>query len=192
MARKPQPGARDRILGIASQLFEQRGVRAVGLQQIIDECGCGKNMLYREFGSKDDLVIAYLDRRRQEWDAILGQARRAAPGDPAGELVAIVGAVAEQALAPGFRGCAMRNAHAEFPDPGDPPHAVIMEFYSGRQAYLRDLAKRAGAADPDALAGRISLIIDGLNSNGAILGKDGAAPVAVALSKDVIKPATYP
>ncbi|MFC4586567.1 TetR/AcrR family transcriptional regulator [Sphaerisporangium corydalis] len=192
MARKPEPGARARILDIASRLFQDRGVRAVGLQQIIDECGCGKNLLYREFGSKDELVVAYLERCTREWAAIVGRAAGRFPGDPAAQLIAVVGGVAEQALTPGFRGCPLRNAHSEFPDAGHPVHAVVLAHYTGRQAHLRELARQAGAADPYALAERITLIIDGVNSNAPVLGGGGATPVAVALAEDVVKAATRP
>jgi AcrR family transcriptional regulator len=188
MARKPDPGARDRILDVATRLFLEHGVRAVGLQQIIDECGCGKNMLYREFASKDDLVVAYLERCRRDWDAIIGKAARQSPS-PAEQLVTIVAAVAEQAVEPQFRGCPLRNAHSDFPE-RHPAQLVITAHYTDRQAHLRDLAARARAHDPETLANRIALIVDGLNGNGAVLGKNGAAAAAVAFAKDAVRAAT--
>ena len=186
MARKPDPGARDCILDIASRLFTERGVHAVGLQQIIDECACGKNVLYREFGSKDELVVAYLERCRQEWARMID----AATGrDAAGRLVAIVDAVAKQSVEDGFRGCPLRNAYSEFPDPAHPAHQVIVSHYTERQAGLRELARDAKAHDPDALADRIALIIDGLNANGPVLGKNSAAGSAVSFAGEAVNAA---
>src|SRR5262245_58158682 len=144
MARKPDPGARERILDAASHLFDEHGVHAVGLQQIIDECGCGKNLLYREFGSKDELIAAYLERCGQEWSAIVDRVAERIPDDPAARLVAIVGAVIEHAATARFRGCPVRNAHAEFPDPAHPAHRAAVEHYTDRRAYLRDVAEQAG------------------------------------------------
>lgn len=191
MARKPDPGARERILDVATRLFAERGVHAVGLQQIIDECGCGKNLLYREFGSKDELVVAYLERCREDWTAIL-QTARSDTADAAQQLVALVGAAAEQATEDGFRGCPLRNAYAEFPDETHPAHQVIVAHYTERQNHLRELALRARARDADALADRIALIIDGINANGAVLGGTGALRAAVTFAEDAVKAQTQP
>ena len=190
MPRRPDPTARERILDVAARLFNEHGVHAVGLQQIIDEGGCGKNLLYREFGSKDDLVVAYLEGCRADWDATIERAEDAAPEDPAGQLVEIVGAVAEQSVADGFRGCPLRNAFAEFPDPDHPAHQVIVEYYAGRQVQLRELAAAAGAADPAALGDRIALVVDGLNANGPVLGRDGAVASALGFAEEIVAGAT--
>ncbi|MEU4827674.1 TetR/AcrR family transcriptional regulator [Actinomadura citrea] len=186
MARKPDEGARDRILDTASRLFARYGVHAVGLQQIIDECGCGKNLLYREFRSKDELVVAFLERCTQDWDAVVAEAARPDTADPGREIVALVAAVAERAAEDGFRGCPLRNAYAEFPDETHPAHQVIVAHFTAKQAHLHDLAKRAGARDPEALSDRINLIIDGLNSNGAVLGRNGALGAAVRFAQDTV------
>jgi AcrR family transcriptional regulator len=111
MARKPAPGTRDRILDSAARLFQEHGARGVGTQQIIDECGCGKKLLYGEFPSKDDLVVAYLERCQEEWSAIIDEATRPYADDPARQLVALVSAAARQAVAPDFRGCRPPGGH---------------------------------------------------------------------------------
>ncbi len=187
MGRKPTPGARDCILDAAVRLFNAHGVHAVGLQQIIDEGGCGKNLLYREFTSKDDLVVAYLERCRQDWMTTVDQAIRPLDGDPAGQLVAIVRAVADKATLPGTRGCALRNTHAEFPDASHPAHKIAVDHFSTLRAQLRTLADQAEAGNPGMLADRIMLIIEGLYANGAVLdGDDALTTTAVAFAEEVV------
>jgi AcrR family transcriptional regulator len=191
MARRPDPTVRGRILDVAGRLFDSYGVHAVGLQQIIDEIGCGKNTLYREFATKDDLVAAYVQLSRVGWRENLERAAETVD-DPAGQLLALVGLVAECTMEPEFRGCALANAHAEFPDPDHPVNRAAVETFELIHASLLDLARRAGAPDPRTLADRIMLIIDGLKANGAAMGRGGAAPAAVKFAEDVIRGALQP
>jgi AcrR family transcriptional regulator len=190
MARHPTPGARQRILDTAAKLFNDEGVRAVGLQQVIDACGCGKSLLYREFPSKDDLVVAWLQQCRGTWDELVARAAEGLEDDPGAQLVAIVAAVAEDVSVPGARGCALRNSHAEFPDPDHPAHRVAVEHVASMRRQIHDIARRTTAADPDTLADRLMLVLDGVYSNGIMLGSGGAAPVAVAFAEDLVRSAT--
>jgi AcrR family transcriptional regulator len=179
-------------LDTAARLFYERGVHEVGLQQVVDECGCGKNLLYREFASKDDLVVAYLERSHREWAARVERATAPLAGDPAAQLVAIVRAAAEQVAAPDYRGCPFQNIHAEFPDADHPAHRAAVAHHDAVRARLHALAAAAGASDPDALADRIMLIVDGLYANGAILGGGAAAAAAVTFAEEVVRAATRP
>jgi AcrR family transcriptional regulator len=189
MARRPDPDTRQRILTTATRLFDTFGIHAVGLQQIIDELGCGKNLLYREFATKDDLVVAYLGQCRDDWTSIIERATAPLAGDPAAQLVAIVQAIVEHAIAPGYRGCPIHNAYAEFPGAEHPARPVAMGHFMAVQDLLLDLSKQAGATDPATLADRLALIIDGANANGAALGKEGSATAAVAFAQDIVRAA---
>ncbi|MGH3430250.1 MAG: TetR/AcrR family transcriptional regulator, partial [Mycobacteriales bacterium] len=162
MGRKPTPDARDNLLDAAERLFNAHGVHAVGLQQIIDACGCGKNMLYREFRSKDDLVVGYLRRSHQDWMCMVDAVIAPLVGDPGAQIIAIVKAAAAKATAPDARGCPLRNTHAEFPEADHPAHQVAVEHFHAVRAQLLGLARQAGAADPEILTDRLLLIIDGL------------------------------
>jgi AcrR family transcriptional regulator len=186
MARTPAPGTRDRILDHATRLFQEHGPRAVGTQQIIDECGCGKKLLYREFASKDDLVVAYLERCHREWSAIMDEATKPHAGDPARQLVALVQAVASQVTATDYSGCPFRTTYSHYPDDAHPAHLVAVRHVRDLRARLHTLARRAGAPDPNALADRLMLIIDGLYINGSMLGRKGAATAAVALADELV------
>lgn len=192
MPRRPAPGTHDRILDTASRLFHDNGVRGVGLQQIIDDCGCGKNLLYREFSGKDDLVVAYLERCRQDWALTFDQTTGSLTDDPASQLVAIVRVAADRVGTPGYRGCPFLNVHAEFPDPSHPAHQIAVEHHAEVRTRLHELAARAGARDPELLADRIMLIIDGVYANGAMLGGRAAVAAAVAFAEDVVRAATGP
>jgi AcrR family transcriptional regulator len=192
MARKPAPGTRERILDNAARLFQQHGTRAVGTQQIIDECGCGKKLLYGQFATKDDLVVAYLERCQREWTAIMDDATASHVEDPGRQLVALVSAAASQVTAPDFHGCPFRTTHAQFPDDSHPAHQAAVRHIKDLRARLHRVARRTGARDPRALADRLLLIIDGLYTNGSILGRRGAAPVAVALADEVVRNSMKP
>jgi AcrR family transcriptional regulator len=182
----PTPDARERILGTATRLFDRHGVHAVGLQRIIDECECGKNLLYTHFASKDDLVVAYLRRCVAGWDVLLAGAKAAA-GTPERQLVELVRAAGTRAT--GSRGCPLRATLVEFPEPRHPAHRLAVDYLVRARTQLRELAAETSAPDPERLADRVLLIIDGLYADGPIFGDD-AAKVAVAFAEDVVRSET--
>jgi AcrR family transcriptional regulator len=190
MARKPAPGTRDRILDTATRLFYDHGVHAVGQQQLIEECGCGKNLLYREFASKDELVVAYLDRKARESEAIVAAAMAPYADDPAARTLAIVRSVAAQIATPGYRGCPFLNVHAEFPDPDHPVNRAAVAHRHTNLERFRQLAEQAGASNPAVLADRIMLIVDGMYANGAMQGGEATMAAAVAFAEEVVRAAT--
>jgi len=187
MARRPDPGARDRILDTASRLFREQGVHPVGLQQIVDECGCGKNLLYRSFASKDDLVVAYLRRCRREWEGIIDCAIEQAGPDPAGQLIAVVRAVAGQVRDADYHGCPFLNTHNEFRDPGHPARQVSVGHFDALRRQLHAIAAQGGLQDPHGVAERILLIIYGLYATAAVLGAHDAAPNAIVLAEETVR-----
>ena len=83
-----RPSARERILDTAYELFSRHGTRAVGVDRIIAECGIAKMTLYRNFPSKDDLILAFLERREELWTRAWLQAEAAAPRRDAGRAPA--------------------------------------------------------------------------------------------------------
>jgi AcrR family transcriptional regulator len=183
MPSKVPASARDRILDAASELFDAYGVHAVGMQRIISEAGCGKHLLYAEFGSKDELVAAYLRRSEQSWAQTLqaALAMDAAPEEQVVELVRLVGS-----NVPGSRGCPIRNTFREFPDTDHLVHQVALAHFDAVREQLCELTRRTAAADPERLADRILLIVNGLFGSGSVLSVAENAEIAVQLAKDVV------
>jgi AcrR family transcriptional regulator len=185
MARTPDPQLRERVLETAARLFYRDGVRAVGLQQVIDEARVGKSSVYREFASKDDLVAAWLHRSRAAWwarAAVIAERH----ADPARQLLELVGAVHDEIADPGFRGCRFLNTSSEFRDLDHPGHRESVEHLREIREQFVSLAREAGADDPVALADELALIVDGMYANGAVLGADGPASRGVAAAADRI------
>lgn len=172
--------ARDRILDTAFRLFYARGIRAVGVDLIISESGVAKATFYRHFPAKDELVLAYLDRVDAIWTAQLHAAAEAAGPEPADQLVGLFDALGTACRREGYRGCAFINAAAEAA-PGTAIHTRTVAHKRSVLAWIRDLAARAGADDPDALARTLALLLDGGLSDGA-LAADPEAPRAAKLA----------
>ena len=145
--------ARDRILDTAFRLFYARGLRAVGVDTIIAESGVAKATFYRHFPAKDDLILAYLDKVDSVWTGQLHAAAQASGPEPGDQLVGLFDALATACRRPGYRGCAFINAAADTA-PGTPIHDRTVVHKQNVLAWIRDLAQRAGARDPDQLARR--------------------------------------
>ena len=115
------PDARERLLGAAYDLFSRHGVNAVGIDMIIQRSGVARQTLYRHFESKQDLVLAFLQRRDQLWtrDWLQATVERSG-GDPARRLLAIFDTFDLWFHEPGFEGCSFINVMLEHPDPDHP------------------------------------------------------------------------
>jgi AcrR family transcriptional regulator len=147
--------ARERLLRTASALFYAEGIRAVGVDRVIEEAGVTRATFYRHYPSKDDLVVAYL--------GVVHDTARAVAGDAVGErrLRLLIGSMAEALCAPGFRGCSFINAAAEFADPASPVHRAVAahrEWLTG--VFVTDL-RTLGHPDPVAAAAHLAVLRDG-------------------------------
>ena len=170
----PRTPARERLLTAADELFYAEGVRTVGIDRVIERAGVAKASLYSTFGSKDELVRAYLRGRHEEpRDRILAGLERFAT--PRERLLGVFDLLAESAARPGFRGCAFYNASAE----ADPSGAVTEEVAVTRawtRSLLVELSRAAGATDPEALAAQLVILYDGATA-GARLDRGPRAPL---------------
>lgn len=172
----PRPSARDKILDTAFRLFYARGPRGAGIDTVVAESGVAKTTLYKYFPRKDDLVLAYLDKVDQAWFGQLRAAARAAGDDPRNQMVGMFDALSAASRREGYHGCAFINTAAES-DSGSEVHARTVEHKHVVLAWVTDLARRAGAADPDLLARQLTLLIDGGLSAG-VLDADPVIPGA--------------
>jgi AcrR family transcriptional regulator len=150
---------RDRLLEAASELFYAEGVQSVGINRVIEHAGVAKDSLYRTFGSKEELVCAYLNARHEETLARLRSAV-AATEDPIERLLAVFDAQAQLFNTPGFHGCAFTAAAAEAP-PGGRIDTTAESYRHDIHALFSELAVAAGAPDPALLASQLQLVYDG-------------------------------
>jgi AcrR family transcriptional regulator len=157
------------------------------MQQVVDESGVGKSLLYREFPSKDDLVVAWLHGMRAVWWEATGRVLERYPDDPPRQLLGIVEMVYDDVSAARYVGCVYHNTRAEFRDPRHPGHQESVEHAREILGQLRDLAHAGGAAEPDELADKLLLIIDGIYASGSVLGPAGPARWGVDLAEQLIR-----
>jgi len=146
----------------AYDLFSRRGVRAVGVDSIIAEAGVAKMTFYRHFPSKDDLVLAFLDRREQLWTKAWLEsavARRAVA--PRERLLAIFDVFDEWFHQSDFEGCSFINVLLETYEPDHPVREASVAYLANIRVFLRGLAKAAGAARPDDLARKWHILMKG-------------------------------
>jgi AcrR family transcriptional regulator len=153
---------RERVLATAYELFSRHGTRAVGVDRIIEESGVAKMTLYRNFASKDDLILAFLERREERWTRgwLRSEVERRA-STPAGRLLAIFDTFGEWFGVDGFEGCSFINVMLEVTDPEHPVRDAAVRHLAAIRAFLAELAEDAGVEDPDAFARQWHILMKG-------------------------------
>jgi AcrR family transcriptional regulator len=186
------PDVRQRILDTASTLFYERGVRAVGVDLVVDESGVAKTSLYRHFRTKDDLIVAFLEREDVEfwgqWDDVA--ARHA--GDPAGEIEAHMRWIGKRLARANYRGCPQINVAAEFAEADHPARGVAKRHMQSMRARLAALARELGAARPNDLAAQLGLLVNGAFVSASMLAPDEAPRVLLASARALLASAVSP
>jgi len=153
---------RERILETAYELFSRHGTRAVGVDRIVAEAGTAKMTLYRNFASKEELIVAFLDAREQRWTRGWLRAEvEARATDPAERLLAIFDVFGEWFALPDFEGCSFINVMLEIADREDIARAASVRHLSIIREFLAGLAAEAGIADPDAFARQWHILMKG-------------------------------
>ncbi|MDQ6608167.1 MAG: TetR/AcrR family transcriptional regulator [Actinomycetota bacterium] len=161
--RAPPAGkARERILAAAYDLFAHRGIQAVGIDSIVAESGVARQTLYRHFASKQDLVLAFLQRRDELWTKNWLQAEVQRRGStPDDRLLAIFDVFDEWFRTPDFEGCTFINVMLETSDRSGPVHLAGVAYLAGIRQFLEELAGRARIADPESFGRKWHILMKG-------------------------------
>jgi AcrR family transcriptional regulator len=156
-----RPGARGRILETAYELFARRGVRAVGVDEVIERAGVAKATLYRHFPSKDHLVIAFLELREERWTLEWVEAEARRRGDtPEEQLLAIFELFDEWFRRDDFEACSFINVLLEM-GRAHPTGQASVAHLANIRTVVRRLAEEAALRDPESFARSWHILMKG-------------------------------
>jgi AcrR family transcriptional regulator len=183
--RRVRGEARERILESAYELFSRRGVRGVGVDEVIAHAGVAKATLYAHFPSKDDLVLAFLERREQRWTVAFVEAEARRRGTtPEEQLLGIFDALDEWFRRDDYEACSFVNVLLELGAEHVAGRASVQHLDNVR-SILRKLAEEAGLDDSAAFAGSCQLLMEGAIV-AAAAGDADAAQRAKAMARTLI------
>ncbi len=187
IAASAPAGARERILDSAYELFSRRGIRAVGVDEVISRASVAKATLYHHFSSKDELVLAFLQQREQLWtkDWVETEARRRGK-TPEDQLLVIFDLFDEWFQREDFEGCSFINVLLETNDRRHPVGRASAVHLENIRTVLRTLAEEAGLREPEQFAHSFHILMKG-SIVAAGEGDRGAAKRAQAMGRLLIE-----
>ena len=182
-----EDSGRERISRAAYELFTREGVRAVGVDAVIARAGTAKMTLYRNFPSKNDLILDFLRRREQLWTRGWLEAESRARGEtPQEQLLAIFDVFAEWFSQPDFEGCSFLIAMIEINDREHAVYQAAIGHLANIRVYIAELAAAAGIRDTDSFARKWHILMKG-SIMAAHEGDSAAAARAREIGELVLK-----
>lgn len=179
--------SRDRLIAVAHDLFYRDGFHAVGLDSILRAVGVTKTTFYNHFESKEHLVLAVLEEHDRWWrDTFCKTLERHGGTDPRSQLLSLPAVIQELIEGEDFNGCIFVNVAVAFPLPHDPIHVAAAEHKAQMEMILRDLALRAGASDPLALAEEVGLALEGAYVTQQVTRRPGTADIFLRMIQSLI------
>lgn len=186
----PRPSKRDHLIDTAVDLFNSSGFHATGIDTILEHAGVARMTLYNHFDSKDQLILAALERRDESFRAWFVEEVVQATDSPRDRLLALFDVlrrwITGDAPGPAFCGCTFINAAAEYGDPANPVHRAARTHKHKLRAIISGIAEAAGARNPDTLAARLHLLIEGAIVTAQVTGETGAVDHAKDIARMVI------
>jgi AcrR family transcriptional regulator len=153
--------ARERILDASYELFSRRGIRGVGINEVIERAGVATATLYRHFASKDELVLAFLETREQRWTHGLVEAEAQKRGaDPEQRLLAIFDVFDDWFHREDFEACSFINVLLEM-GPHHPAGCASVEHLDHIRSIVRRFADEAGLRDTESFARSWHILMKG-------------------------------
>jgi AcrR family transcriptional regulator len=165
---KGEASARERILATANELFYREGIRAIGVDTVVERSGVSKTSLYRVFESKDALIAAFAGERDRSFWAWWAHIEEEYADDPRALLDALLSGIAERIGRHTYRGCPFLNLMTEFPDQNHPGRIVARSNKEELRARLATIVAKLGASDPNRVGSQLALIINGAYATGLI------------------------
>ena len=175
---------RQRLIDAAADLFYRHGIRAVGVEAIAEAAGTNKMTLYRHFPSKDDLVAEYLREWARGVDERWERVEQEHGGNPRAQLRAWLENVATRCE--DVRGCALANAAVELPDKDHPARRVVEECKLALVSRLAALCAAAGLHEPEVLADKLALLLEGARIRTQSIGPQGVSERFLQMCEAII------
>ncbi len=177
---------RDKILNVATDLFQTRGINSTGVDTIVAVAGTTKMTLYKYFRSKEDLILEVLQKGQTDFESWLNDNLNQNTKQPAEKLQKLFDFIEEWVTAPEFRGMAFIKASAEFPNEENPIHKFSAEQSRQFKQYITKLAQDAGVKDAEGLSLQLSLLIEGAMQAEQMKRGSGAIKYAKKAAKTLI------
>lgn len=157
-----QDSGRERLTRAAYELFSRDGVMSVGVDAVIARAGTAKMTLYRNFPSKDGLILDFLRRREQLWTREWLEAESQRRGEtPRDQLLAIFDVFSEWFSRADFEGCSFLTTMIEINDRDHPVRQAAVGHLANIRGYIERLAADAGIGDTDSFARKWHILMKG-------------------------------
>lgn len=183
---------RDQLVATALELFSKHGYRATGIDTVLAESGIAKMTLYNHFKSKDELIIAALKKRDNDFvESLRDSIKRLAPqqqGDPRiHKLLALFDALHEWINSDSFYGCNFINASIEFKREDDPIHVTAAAHKKLMLQILQELLAELKLENAPDVAKQILMLIDGAIVMALSLGDKNTAMIAKSTTLQILQ-----
>jgi AcrR family transcriptional regulator len=171
---------RDAILTAADALFSRDGYGLTGVDALASKAGVTKRTLYKQFGSKEGLFVAWLEMRDARTRASLIRAVEAMSDDPKGQILAMFTVIASFASSHNFHGCPFSRALLEFSTAQNKNagEAIAAKHKVLIGQWFAQCLEKAGIGDVEARAEEVSLLYEGALARVAMTHKPDAALAA--------------